>query len=570
MVTIQLQDLGASYGQRTIISGVTTTEFVGGQVVAGQASVVQANAQNLIIQQGSPRAVLDWRGFSIGKQETVTFVQPDRSSVALNRVLGGRPSEIYGRLSANGQVFLVNPSGILFGPGASVNVGSLVASTRDTLDSDFMAGRYLFSGQSDAGISNQGTITVPPGGTVALLGRTVNNQGSITTPGGTTALASGDKITLDFQGDGLTTVSIDRATLEGLIDNGGALLADGGQVILTARAATQINLATVNQGGLVRADSLVDRGGRILLDAGSAGSTNLGGTTQANGSLAGTVGGNIQALGQTVKVLDGAQVQASGVAGGGTILLGGDYQGSVANGVPQAQAMDIARTASVSADATVRGDGGRIVAWSTGTTAVHGHLSSRGGPQGGDGGLIETSGRTLDTSQIEVVAAAHPGMGQAGTWLLDPEFMYIVHGLAGGPLNGVTVTDGTLSNVLSSGTSVTLQAEGGAATGNGNIVVDDMGSNPVSIIHSGGSDVTLNLYALGNIIVKGQPPSTIFAAASSTASTAASTGWSMRRGARCPTASRSTPRPSPSTPFPNMPGQPAAATPWGRRSSCFA
>ena len=118
----------------------------GGTVVAGEANITQPDSQRLAIQQTSPRAIINWGDFSIGATESVAFTQPGRDSVALNRVTSANPSGIYGQLSANGRVYLVNPNGILFGQGASINVGGLVASTRNIDNNDFMAGRDVFNG----------------------------------------------------------------------------------------------------------------------------------------------------------------------------------------------------------------------------------------------------------------------------------------------------------------------------------------------------------------------------------------------------------------------------------------
>src|SRR5262245_34393834 len=119
----------------------------GGEVVAGNASIVSTPG-NTTIHQTSQNAALNWQSFDIDVGESVRFVQPNSQSVALNRVLSADPSRILGQLSANGTVFLVNPNGILFGADARVNVGGLVASTRDIAVSDFLAGNYRFNGSS--------------------------------------------------------------------------------------------------------------------------------------------------------------------------------------------------------------------------------------------------------------------------------------------------------------------------------------------------------------------------------------------------------------------------------------
>ncbi|HCN88668.1 MAG TPA: filamentous hemagglutinin, partial [Oxalobacteraceae bacterium] len=179
---------------------------IDGQVTAGSATIT-GSSNSMTINQSSQNAALNWQSFNIGQAETVKFVQPNSSSVALNRVLGADPSSILGGLSANGKVFLVNPNGILFGKGASVNVGGLVASTLNISDSDFMAGKYKFAGAGNGSVTNQGAINAD-GGYVALLGANVSNEGTINARLGTIALAAGNAITLDVAGDGLLNVKV--------------------------------------------------------------------------------------------------------------------------------------------------------------------------------------------------------------------------------------------------------------------------------------------------------------------------------------------------------------------------
>src|SRR5690349_153008 len=125
--------------------GVAATDLpTGGNVISGTATISTPGAGVMQIDQSSQRAIINWDSFSIGVGAHVNFSQPGASSVALNRVVGGVPSEIFGRLTANGQVFLTNPNGVLFAPGASVEVGSLVATTLSISDHDFLAGTYRF------------------------------------------------------------------------------------------------------------------------------------------------------------------------------------------------------------------------------------------------------------------------------------------------------------------------------------------------------------------------------------------------------------------------------------------
>ena len=257
----------------------------GEQLKSGQAIVIRPDRSTVVVEQSSRRAIPNWSSFSIGQKERVSVLQPDRSSVLLNRVTGPERSDIRGALTASGQVFLVNPNGILFGPNASVDVGGFVASTLDIADSDFMAGRYRFAGAgSPMEVINQGTLRAADGGTIALLGGQVRNDGTIVARLGTAGLAASNKITLDFAGDGLTRITVDESALRAQIDQGGVVVADGGQVVVTARAADALTETVVNQSGVVRARALVERAGRIVLDSGATGVTLVSGTLDASGA----------------------------------------------------------------------------------------------------------------------------------------------------------------------------------------------------------------------------------------------------------------------------------------------
>ncbi|MCL4747986.1 MAG: filamentous hemagglutinin N-terminal domain-containing protein, partial [Burkholderiaceae bacterium] len=252
----------------------------GEQVVAGSVALVRPTPQSMVIQQNSPRAIVQWQGFSIGAQESVALRQPSSASVMLNRVVGSGASAILGRLSANGQVFLVNPNGVLFGRGATVDVGGIVASTLDISNQDFLDARLHFAG-SGGSVANSGTIRAADGGSVALLGAQVGNDGTISARLGTVAMAAGNRVTLDLAGDGLTRVVVSEAALDAQLRNHGLLIADGGQAVMTARAAGALVGSVVNQSGVVRARSLLERDGRIVLDAGGTARVALSGTLDA-------------------------------------------------------------------------------------------------------------------------------------------------------------------------------------------------------------------------------------------------------------------------------------------------
>ncbi|MGA7489014.1 MAG: GLUG motif-containing protein, partial [Xanthobacteraceae bacterium] len=414
----------------------------------------------VIVNQSTPSAIINWNTFNIGANERVQFNQPSSSAVALNRVVGGQgPSEIMGTLTANGRIFLINRDGILFGPGSVVNTAGFLASTHDIRNSDFMAGRYNFNipGRPDASIINQGRITATSGGFAALVAPGVRNSGTITATLGTVALAAGNSFTLDMYGDKLITLAvndqiagkvIDVATgkpLKSLVTNDGKIRANGGRVELTAAAARTVVDSVINTSGVIKANSIGRRNGMIVLAAANGASKPAGapaqtikisGTLSAAGKRPGTKGGTILVSGEHIKV-SAARVDASGRAGGGKVLIGGDWGGSrpdkslVNNqaaklesfAIPTATTVSVDAATTINASATERGHGGKVVLWSDAQTTFAGTILARGGAQGGDGGFVETSGHQLAFAGSVDAAAPH---GAAGTLLLDPANFYIV------------------------------------------------------------------------------------------------------------------------------------------------
>ncbi|EOG3230651.1 filamentous hemagglutinin N-terminal domain-containing protein, partial [Salmonella enterica] len=207
----------------------------GGQIVAGQGSISTSGNQMTIRQQTQNMAA-SWHSFDIGRNNTVQFIQPDSSSVALNRVTGASGSQIMGTLKANGQVFILNPNGVLFGKDAKVNVAGLVASTKNISDADFMRGQYTLSGSGKAGaqVINQGSLTATKGGYIVLAGEQVSNRGVIHTPSGKTVLAAGRTVTLQLDNGGLTSVVVNGSVVNALVENHGLISATDGSVYLTA------------------------------------------------------------------------------------------------------------------------------------------------------------------------------------------------------------------------------------------------------------------------------------------------------------------------------------------------
>jgi len=388
----------------------------GMEVVSGQASASTPNAQSMVITQGSQKAILNWQSFNIGAGQSVQFVQPNSAAVALNRILGQNPTAIYGSLTANGQVFLINPAGVMFAPTAQVNVGGLVASSLALSNEDFSAGRYVFSGTGAGSVVNHGNLQAAPGGYVALLGAQVSNTGSITASAGSVALGAGSRITLDPSGSGLVKFSVDAAAVNAAAANSGVIVAEGGQVVMAASALDAALATVVNHSGVIRATSASERDGLIVLSGGANGVTRVSGTLDASGSAAGQQGGTIKVLGDTVALDSGARLDASGQAGGGTVLVGGNYQG---RGPEQNATLTlVAPDAVIDASATGTGDGGKVVVWSDRATGFYGTVKASGGAQGGDGGFAEVSGK--QSLAFEGAADLSAAQGQAGTLLLDP------------------------------------------------------------------------------------------------------------------------------------------------------
>ena len=261
----------------------------------------------------------------------MTFRQPDRDSVALNRVVGDAASVIDGALSGNGHVYVINPNGVLFGKNASVDVGSLVASTARISDRDMtnFAGAdgitMAIPEDSSAKVINAGTIRAE-GGLVVLHAAEVENSGTITNPAGTTALAAARNLSLSADTAGKINFTVDGALAKAKALNSGMLKADGGYLVMTARSAGDVMSTVVNNTGTMEAKTLrQNEKGEILLDGGDNGVVELSGTIDASGMEAGQSAGSIKAIGAETHVKDGATLHATGAVDGGLIETSGDY-----------------------------------------------------------------------------------------------------------------------------------------------------------------------------------------------------------------------------------------------------
>ncbi|ELH6162838.1 filamentous hemagglutinin N-terminal domain-containing protein [Salmonella enterica] len=477
----------------------------GGQIVGGQGSISTSGNQMTIHQQTQNMAT-NWHSFDIGKNNTVQFVQPNSSSVALNRVTGASGSQIMGTLKANGQVFILNPNGVLFGKNARVDVGGLVASTKNISTTDFMKGQYTLSGSGNPGaqVVNQGSLTTSKGGYIVLAGERVSNSGTVTTPSGKTILAAGKTVTLQLDNGGLTSVSVNGSVVNALVENQGLISATNGQVYLTAKGQDMLLNTVVNNSGTVEAKGLANRGGEIVLNGGDSGVVSQSGHLLADSQTG--QGGKITLEGQNIHLAGGSLTTATGKTGGGEVYVGGGWQGQDSH-IKNASKVVMDKTATVDVSATENGNGGTAVLWSDDYTNFRGTVLAKGGAKSGDGGRVETSShRNLQTSGA-VDASARAGHG--GEWLLDPTDVTIVGAGADTGIDSATA-DGTdiftptasggqilnssIVNQLNAGTSVIVKTSGTDTDGEtGNITVN------ANIIKTAGTDAKLTLLADNNI-----------------------------------------------------------------------
>ncbi|MDO9187776.1 MAG: YDG domain-containing protein, partial [Bacteroidia bacterium] len=293
----------------SLFAAVGHTEPIGGQIVSGSGSITQSG-DTTTINQTSPNLSANWQSFNIAPSETVNFVQPTASAIAVNRIADTNGTQILGHLNANGQVYLINPNGILFGQGAQVNVGGLVASTLDVNDASLNSNSRTFSGSGTGSVVNQGTINAADGGSVALLGNTVSNQGTITAQLGTVALGAGNAVTVTFNGNNLVKMQVDQSTLDNLAENKQLIRADGGQVIMSAGAQNALLASVVNNEGVIEARTVENHDGAIVLLGGmAAGTVNVGGTLDASAPNGGH-SGFIETSASNVVIQSGATVTA--------------------------------------------------------------------------------------------------------------------------------------------------------------------------------------------------------------------------------------------------------------------
>ncbi len=465
--------VGLAIGSIVFSSDALAGGPTGGVVVGGSGSITQSGNQT-IINQASKKLALDWQTFNVGANESVLFNQPSRSAVALNRILDQNPSQIFGRINSNGQIFLINTHGIIFGATAQVNVGGLLASTLDLTPKDFLAGNYSLNAAAvGAGVVNHGLIQAASGGSVSLVGGSVLNDGLIFANYGSINLDGAAHAVLDFDGNGLINIQITGElkqrldAREAAVTNKGTLSAEDGTVVLQASAAKDLFTNLVNNSGVVDASGISTDGGVVRLVA------NGGDVIQCRQHQ-----GVRRARRQCTTAVRSERechrqdIDASGNLGGGSIRVGGGYQGG--EGLQRAAVTYVGPDAILNADARRSGDGGSVVVWSDVATGFMGNIFARGGAAGGNGGSAEVSSHGyLEFNGNANLRADH---GAWGTLLLDP--------------NDVTISTSADSNSLFTGGVFSAPAPGAVSTINTTTLATQLNGNSAVNV-TAGSNLTV-------------------------------------------------------------------------------
>jgi len=438
----------------------------GPRVVHGSASFSHHGATTII--HTSHTAIINYNAFGIAAHETVRFVQPNASSRVLNRVTGALPTHIDGSLLANGRVYITNPAGVYFGDGAIVNAGAIYAAAGSITNADFIRGIDRFY-DLQGEVVNRGVIQADA---AYLLGRRVANFGRIVADGGVVIMASADEVLIGESGSNVyARVSKPAPGATGGVENAGEV------------RARRARLGVGDVYGVVLFESSRVKADHVTVE--SAATTLVSGEIDASDHAPGATGGRVELLGDRVGVAN-ARVDASGDAGGGTILVGGDLQGG--GDTRRASHTVVAADASLTADAATSGDGGTVIVWADGSTRFHGAISARGGSLAGDGGFAEVSGKRSLTADGAVDLGAPAGAG--GTLLYDPDAIVII----GGTADGSDDPDASDSNLETDGGNPgeVLFANVGDSTEPFEVYQSEIEGTDANIILEAGSAITVS------------------------------------------------------------------------------
>ena len=368
----------------------------GGNVVAGQAAISQ-NGARMDINQTSNRAVIDWSSYNVGAAAQVNYNQPSAASATLNRVMDTQASQILGKITANGQVVLVNPNGVYFGKGSSVDVGGLVASTHDIANADFMAGKSSFVRNGSTGsVVNEGELRAALGGYIALLAPEVRNEGVIVAQMGTVALASGERVTLQFDGNNsLAGIVVEPSKIKALVENKGAVVAPGGVIILSARAVDRLQGGIVRNSGKLEATGFAMKGGKIVLEASDR--VENTGTVSADAGRDGSPAGEVSVTAPVV--VNSGTISAKGAAATDPVVAGASRSG----GRVSITADTVTQTATGKLDVSGADKGGEVTVKATQDVAVSGTVDAAA--EEGEGGSVHVEAGndiTLSAATVDV------------------------------------------------------------------------------------------------------------------------------------------------------------------------
>jgi len=419
----------------------------GASVVSGSATVSQSG-NAMVINQTSNTMVANWNSFNIGRDASVTFQQPSRSSVAINRIQSAEPTQVQGQLNANGQVVLVNPNGVIFANGSRVDVGSLIASTRDVTTTETASGTtYQFSGTSSGQIDQAGQVRTADGGYVVMVAPQITNSGSIQVAGrGSVAMLAGNQVRVQVAGNSLVGYRIEQGALNAAVTNTGEVTSQGGTITLSARSLDALTSSVVNQRGIVRASSFNGAGGKVILDADRV-ELAAGSETSATGT---TDGGRVEILAKTATIQ--GSIDVSGASRGGQVYAYAKNSVSV-------------KSASIKSNASVA-EAGEIKVISQESVEVQSSFIQAIG---------ETLGGLIRIAAEPTVPVAS-GTAAAEVGLMDPAH----------PLNNPTAPPSTPSRVAILGSSSISAAGRRARGGSIGITGDEITILDVSVLDATG------------------------------------------------------------------------------------